>query len=132
MLLIWHLKACERLAQVRTGDILLIHTERGPTWSQPRVNQCMTIIPNMKLVIVHKSDSGVRLSWVTPGEAFQLQGMSLPPSCSPDAGFEYRQLIKIAGNAFHLQSVIGHTIATMAIRGHPGTWQQPLAGPSGR
>ena len=113
-LLVLRLLVQKALATVPIGGVLLTHAERGAAYSQPRVNQATTVVPDMLLVIASRERRGWRLTLASPAEAFRLMGMQL--DTARVASFTSKQLIRIAGEAFHLQSACAFTLASLAFR----------------
>lgn len=126
MLLVLRLRTEHRLHDLGNGDILLTHAERTMGWSQPEVNVCTTVVANMKLVVAHKFQSGsVRLSLATPSELFGLMGMPLDAMFGRQVitdlagAVSYPEMVRLAGSAFHLPTVVAFCMAVIMLRHVP-------------
>jgi hypothetical protein len=122
LLLVLRLKIQKKTDDVGDGQFMFIHVERGTFFHQPTMGQCTTMVPGMKLAVLHRAGGIARLSWIAPAEVFSLMGAPLPSLFPPDVlarlplSVDYTDMVKIAGGAFHLQTSVAFVVSTLMLR----------------
>ena len=114
-----HSEYLRALDLAESPSVFFINAERG--WKINRThtrllvaNVCGTITPKEDVVVLCNSPMMIRL--MHPFEAWALQGVSLPELVSsevPERDFSNRDLINMAGNAFHSGSFCMFAFASL-------------------
>ena len=110
------------LEQASLDSIFFIPLERSLRYCKVKVDVCPTVVSAAEWVVLDRGTSPPRFSWVTVDEFFRFQGMVLEEMMSGAAyasltkEFRNKELVKLAGAAFHCPSVGAFVFSALMLR----------------
>ena len=106
----WHVNHCEDVLSAPFASNMILNAERSWQFVNERLprDECPTITAKCEMVL-YATGAEVQLRWFSPRELWPMQGLSIELMLRRNFAavaryFSHRQLISLAGSAFHMPS----------------------------